>query len=373
MKQKFKIIFFIIILMLIGLTLFLFIPQKQKITPPPLTFETIEQPGFQLAAANPAFSPRDSQSVFVFQDKLWLIGGLNANNAIYKKQPLDKIADWCRYVFQGKKISNIDFYVNYNQADYFNDIWSSSDGINWTREGEAPWEPSRSVSIIKFNNKLLALNGFSPKEGAKNSIWSSLDGIHWEKQKNGLWEPREGQQVLVFNDKLWVFGGVNYKKNKTFNDIWSSSDGINWTREGEALWSPRWDHSMAVFNGKIFLTGGMDLKDNVFNDEWVSSDGLHWELITSNAVWLPRQGHSLLTASDKLWLIGRLPDPQNTNDQNDVWTSTDGKNWEKFNEAVPWEGREDFGSAVFQNKIWILAGMDSHYRWRNDIWSLDLR
>ncbi|HOS88221.1 MAG TPA: kelch repeat-containing protein, partial [Candidatus Pacearchaeota archaeon] len=143
--------------------------------------------------------------------------------------------------------------------------------------------------------------------------------------------------------------------------------------EGEALWSPRWDHSMAVFNGKIFLTGGMDLKDNVFNDEWVSSDGLHWELITSNAVWLPRQGHSLLTASDKLWLIGRLPDPQNTNDQNDVWTSTDGKNWEKFNEAVPWEGREDFGSAVFQNKIWILAGMDSHYRWRNDIWSLDLR
>ena len=361
-------IIFIIILALLTLALFCFWGGGKKITPPIKAEQNNEALSFKLATAHAGFEERDSQSVFVFQDKIWLIGGLNANDALYNKRGIDLIADWTRYVFQGKKISAADYFVNYNKAKYFKDIWSSADGINWTKEGEAPWPASRSVSIIKFQDQLFAINGFSLAEGEKNSIWTSLDGVNWKQQKSGPWEAREGQQVLIFRGKLWMFGGVNYEENKTFQDIWSSADGINWTKEGEAPWPSRWDQAMAVFNNKIFLTGGMDLKGNVFNDEWVTIDGINWELV-KNINWGARQGHSLLTANNQLWLLGKLTNPNSLN-ENDVWFSADGLRWEKFNEKIPWQGREDFGSVVFKNKIWIFAGMDSDYRWRNDVWYL---
>ena len=85
---------------------------------------------FKLATRHAGFEERDSQSAFVFQDKMWLIGGLNANDCVYNKRGIDLIADQYRHLFQGKQFDSLSFYVNYNQAKYFNDIWTSIDGIN---------------------------------------------------------------------------------------------------------------------------------------------------------------------------------------------------------------------------------------------------
>ena len=53
----------------------------------------------------------------VFKDKIWLIGG-----------------------FDGKR--------------YYNDVWNSTDGVNWTRVAEkTDWSP-RNTSVIVFKNKL---------------------------------------------------------------------------------------------------------------------------------------------------------------------------------------------------------------------------
>jgi hypothetical protein len=83
---------------------------------------------------------RDSQTEYVWNDRLFILGGLNANEA--KTGP-------------GR--------VVYEKALYFNDVWYTDDGENWVQAKEhAAFPPIRSASIISFKGKLWMLGGFSP-------------------------------------------------------------------------------------------------------------------------------------------------------------------------------------------------------------------
>jgi hypothetical protein len=296
--------------------------------------------------------PRDSGEAFVFKDKIWLIGGLNANTYVIRKN---------------KKI-----VVEYQKAPHFNDIWNTEDGIHWKKVlNKASWPPRRSMSVVFFKDKLWMLGGWSPSNGYQSDIWQSTDGIHWQKiVSKAPWPAREGQTVEVFKDKIWLIGGVNYNQRKVFNDVWYSEDGINWYEVKDIPWQPRWDHATEVFKDKLFLTGGMNLSSKVFKDVWVTEDGINWELINNDPPWQSRQGHALISYKDYLWIIGRLDDSENKG-KNDVWFSKDGLQWQKTKEDPRWLGREDFFSVVFKDKIWIFGGMDKNWRWRNDVWVSD--
>ena len=290
---------------------------------------------------------RDSAASVVFQNKIWIMGGLNGN-----------------------KNTDANHLVKYWEAPYFNDIWSTNDGKNWQLvKSASEWPPRRSMSVIKFNNKLLMFGGWSPINGYTSDVWQSNDGVVWKKIViNAPWRPREGQTAEVFQNKIWLIGGVNYDAQEVKNDVWYSEDGVNWREAtGSAPWPPRWDHATAVFNGKVFLAGGMNLTKETFNDVWSSSDGINWELMNGNAPWEKRQGHALLSFKNQLWILGRLNDAE-SGGTNDMWRSDNGKNWNKIDGNSPWTGREDFSALVFKDSIYIFAGMDADWRWRNDVW-----
>lgn len=292
------------------------------------------------------WEPRDSGEVFLFQNKMWLIGGLNGNSKVNNK------------------------VVEYWKAPHFNDIWNTEDGVNWKLvASSSSWAPRRSMSVAFFQNKLWMLGGWSPITGYTNDIWTSHDGVHWtEVIKHADFPAVEGQALITFKDKLWKIGGVNYEERQEKNEVWYSGDGITWTKVENIPWKPRWDHAVAAFKGKLFLTGGMNLAGETFNDVWASEDGRHWTMITDNAPWSPRQGHALLVYRGKLWLIGRLNDAE-SGGVNDSWFSDDGITWRKTWHNPRWTGREDFFSAVFKDKIWIFGGMDAGWQWRNDVWA----
>ncbi len=299
------------------------------------------------ATSSAEWQPRDSAASFVFQNKMWTMGGLNGN----------------------KKVSE-HHVIRYWEASHFNDIWSSGDGVRWQREKEhAKWPPRRSLSIVTFSDKLWMFGGWSPVNGYTNDIWQSDDGMNWTKSiSQAPWQPREGQTAEVFQGKIWLMGGVHYDKREVKNDIWYSDDGLAWHQATTTIpWSPRWDHATAVFNGKIFLTGGMNLSGETFKDIWSSSDGLHWELVTASPPWQERQGHSLVVFRDKLWILGRLNDSVNGS-VNDIWYSDDGMAWQKTNTDPPWSGREDHSALVFNKQIYIFGGMSADWQWKNDIW-----
>ncbi len=316
------------------------IPPPQHIIPSSLSWVA--------ATTTVRFSKRDSHAVYVFDNKLWLSGGLNSDN------------------------SKVNGVPNYEKAIYYNDIWNSTDGLTWNLVKEhAEFPVVRSHSVIFYKDALYMFGGYSPSDGLayKNGIWRSTDGITWKKVvAKPDYPEREGQKVIEFKDKLWLIGGVNYYGRKTFNDVWWSEDALHWhLATSSAAWHSRWDNDIGVLNGKLWLAGGMNFKGVGYSDEWSSEDGINWELVTPEAAWGERQGQEIVNYGGYMWLISGLHSASNEG-KGDAWYTKDGYDWKKAPDDYQWLGREDHGVIVFNDKIWVIGGMDSNWHWNNDIW-----
>lgn len=291
-----------------------------------------------------AWGARDSHTVFLFQNKMWILGGLNSTKFLPNGDP------------------------DYEKATYYNDVWNTEDGLNWTRVVEhANFPPIRSTSIFEVNGKLFMLGGYVPTDDIiyKNGLWTSLDGVEWKKENITLpFKEREGQQVIKFKNKYLLIGGVNYYTKERFNDVWQSSDGYNWSELASTTsWEPRWDFEVAEFNGKLWLTGGMTSVEKLFGDEWVTDDGAYWRLVYKDAPFGKRQGHGSVVSNGYMILIGGIS--QDNSKDGEVWATADGVNW--VGQKNTWIAREDVSAVVFKNKMFILGGMNYNYTWSNDV------
>ncbi len=180
----------------------------------------------------------------VFKDKIWLLGGFDGTT-------------------------------------YHNDIWSSADGVTWTRVVKnAAWSPRNIGTITVFNDKILIIGG-GTIDGTPNSnpdsdkeIWTSADGVTWSKVASDL-QKRAGGSPVVFDSKLWLVGA---NRDGSFaRSSLVSEDGISW-KEESAPWSPRGGAAAWVFDGKLYMTGGKySITENgqirfiYSNDVWVMS------------------------------------------------------------------------------------------------------
>lgn len=121
----------------------------------------------------------------------------------------------------------------------FNDVWSSTDGVTWTQkltDGHNGFSQRREHQVVVFDDgsgEQLWLAGGNDSKGRSNDIWSSSDGVQWT-QKTGAtdFSKRNGHQLLVFKasneteEKLWLIGGISDKGRS--NEVWRSSNGIDW-------------------------------------------------------------------------------------------------------------------------------------------------
>ncbi|MBI2100511.1 MAG: hypothetical protein HYT47_00600 [Candidatus Vogelbacteria bacterium] len=299
---------------------------------------------WQAATSTAPWPARDAAAALVWQDKLWLLGGVNGGDALANN-------------------------VKYWELSHYHDVWSSVDSVNWNQEtAAAAWPPRRSMSVVAWGDKLLLLAGWSPIGGYQSDIWLSPDGVNWAiATTSAAFPPREGQSVLVFKDQLWLLGGINFDKRLVYNDVWSSSDGLNWALVASSTpWSGRYDHAVEVFDNKLWLTGGL-AEGRANGEVWVSNDGQKWQLVTAKAPWGPRHGHALLNWRDRLWLVSGW-DTDKDEGVSDIWSTADGKNWLKPLSSSPWPGREDHAALIFRGELWLFAGMDAAWRWRNDVW-----
>lgn len=248
----------------------------------------------------------------------------------------------------------------------------SEDGFHWQKIVDTnTWPPMRSISIAKFKNKLWLQGGWSPIEGYVDGIWSSDDGIAWQRVATIPWEEREGQVLEDYEGKLYMMGGVNFDKRKTYNDVWVSDDGKAWSLvTPSAPWDSRYDHDSIVFHDKMYVLGGVKLGGVGSADVWTTSGtstGKVWEKVTDTAPWGPLHGHTAVLYKGLMWVIGgwkTIPDVGSE----EQWFTADGITWEKTTEDLPWAGREDHAAVTFRNRLWVWAGMDSDFRWHNDIW-----
>ena len=182
------------------------------------------------ATASAAWPPRLGAGGVAFKDKMWILGGV-------------------RQYFFGTK------------QDLLHDVWSSADGSHWelaTRD--APWAPRAYHAALAFNNKLWVMGGgnYLPDYLGYNDVWSSSDGVDWTKvTEKAPWSARIWFSAVVYKNRMWVLGGWSNQPSKNWNDVWYSSDGEKWKElKTEAVWSPRHEHSAYVFDNKIWIAAG---------------------------------------------------------------------------------------------------------------------
>jgi len=261
------------------------------------------------------------------------------------------------------------------------DVWSSADGKEWTLvEQEAPWKYSDLPMTLTFGNRMWFMGGWTngrlPGHGATNEVWLSTDGKSWDLATKAKWSPRIAATVVEFKGRMWVLGGTeNYyfgDEKSPQNDVWSSADGKEWTLETEgAGWSPRAYHQAAVLNDKIYVFGGGNYvpQYSALNDVWSSADGKTWERVTEHAEWSPRLWFSSVVYRDRMWVLGGWSNNPSKN-WGDVWYSRDGRDWQQLKSNVVWKERHEHSAYVFQDKLWIAGGHAQPLS--NEVWSLEL-
>ena len=137
----------------------------------------------------PPWSKRAFHTSLVFKDKIWIIGG------------------------------NLDGTAS-------NEVWNSADGITWTKvkaNNDKGFLPARAIhASVVFDNKLWVIGGSSNNK-MLNDVWSSSDGVNWTQEQSAPWSARRSHTAVVFDNKIWVIGGRDRNK-KSNNEVWAFGD-----------------------------------------------------------------------------------------------------------------------------------------------------
>lgn len=239
----------------------------------------------------------------------------------------------------------------------------------------ADFQPRDSAGEFVFQDHIWILGGwYTPQVPNPRDVWKSPDGKRWTcVTPEAPWEHSDLSVVLPYHDRMWLMGGRKLPGKENSNKVWCSTDGADWTLVGEAGWSPRVGASFTVFKDRIWVMAGTDnfYEDNeqtLHNDVWTTSDGREWTLEVEHAPW-PKRTHAQVTVFDhKLWLMGGgwwCPD---TVPMNDVWCSEDGVRWTQVMEHAPWEARMWFSLLVYRGHLWVLGGWNKTHGNFGDVW-----
>jgi len=231
-----------------------------------------------------------------------------------------------------------------------------------------------------------------------NDVWRSTDGVNWEEMTDAApWEARAGLSAASFKGRLWVLAGsknddvsIGGMDRKFFNDVWYSKDGSKWhAATMDAPWEARAGGVALVKGGWLYLLGGekgfIDPAD-YFNDVWRTKDGEHWELVTEHAGWSPRPGHKCAVLANHFVCMGGFGIPFNPMD---IWVSKNGADWKQVSDS-PWNAtspddiRYDFDMLTVKGGIgglkpsiftfggdretFILPPEVNFFRVENDVW-----
>jgi hypothetical protein len=250
-------------------------------------------------------------------------------------------------------------------------------GPDWVCVNEAaPWQARDSQGEVVYDGQMWIFGGwFTPHVPNPRDVWKSPDGENWTcTVEVAPWVHGDLPATMVYKDRMWLMGGRKLPGKENSNRVWSSTDGVEWILESESAgWCPRVGHAYAIFKDRMYVIGGTedfyeDNDETLKNDVWSSTDGKEWRLDTENAGWSKRRDPKVVVFDDKLWIMGGGHwNPENI-PRNDVWCSEDGVNWTQVTDAAPWRPRMWFSLAVYRDRMWVLGGWsraDGNY---NDVW-----
>ena len=176
------------------------------------------------------WSPRIAAALVEFKGEMWLLGGTE------------------NYYFGDDKSLK-------------NDVWHSPDGKNWKlATANAGWSPRAYHQAVVLDDKIYVMGGgnYVPSYHAKNDVWSSPDGVNWTRETEAApWPPRLWFPAVTYRDRMWVLGGWSNNPSTNWGDVWHSRNGKAWQQlKSPTTWKARHEHSAYVFQDKLWIAGG---------------------------------------------------------------------------------------------------------------------
>ncbi|HOW96844.1 MAG TPA: LamG domain-containing protein [Kiritimatiellia bacterium] len=207
----------------------------------------------------------------------------------------------CLWVMGGQELPQLVPGTPTN-AVFYNDVWRSTNGADWVRVlDHAPWSPRGMISgRAVLSNQLWLVGGGTyqtpnaPDRQYFNDVWSTADGSNWTCATPGSpWQARLYHRVGVYANRLWITGGA-YDQN--LNDVWFSADGASWLQLAGTPWPPRHAHSLYLTEAALWITAGSS------NDLFCMHDV--WRLDSTNAAAWPEPPPLAIDgpATNRMWL-----------------------------------------------------------------------
>jgi hypothetical protein len=214
-------------------------------------------------STKPAWGARENHKSLVYDDKLWIFGGVND--------------------YVNKTSSNS---WTSGEKDHY-DVWCSSDGRNWTRIWDGLPYSTFDAAFV-FNKKMwLKHNGV---------IINSTNGKNWNTVTKDAPDVEYFEKIITTKGKIWLLAGPG---------LLSSKDGKTWEIVSESPgWKKRFNFSAQSFDSNLWIMGGKDDENMYYNDYWASIKGKQWTMKGDTLGWKKRENHKSVVFNNRLWILG---------------------------------------------------------------------
>lgn len=240
----------------------------------------------------------------------------------------------------------------------------NASGTAWTASTAASWLGRRNFGAIAFQGKLFVMGGENSGGAAfLNDVWSTTDCVNWSQVVSAApWTKRRSMGLAVLGDTLYLIGGDGAA---IYNDVWSTPDGVNWTQVQSAMpMTARLGFGVAALNNGIFLAGGITAAGAEQQDVWFTPDGVVWTQMVAPAGFSPRYYFSMLAYQNKLWIFGGISLGVVLSN---VYSSPDGITW--TNTGTLPAARELMAATVYGNTMWFVGGLNAAIANTTTVWS----
>ncbi|MFO0952347.1 MAG: hypothetical protein U0835_14600 [Isosphaeraceae bacterium] len=187
------------------------------------------------------WGPRALHYTLTFRDRIWVIGG----------QTMPAFAP--------------------SPEVFHRDIWTTTNGRDWEQvKPKEPYWSARGMigGSVVHKDRIWILGGgtydtpTTPARRYYNDVWSSPDGVTWERHaEHAPWTARQYHDTAAFDGRLWVLEGFTGANR---NDVWYSDDGSNWYEVPATPWKPRHAASVFVHDGALWMVAGNNMKPDVW-------------------------------------------------------------------------------------------------------------
>jgi|GEM_PF-1322060 len=211
-------------------------------------------------------------------------------------------AAWSTRMNAGYLVFNNAMWIFAGQTSYNNsnsEVWESADGKNWTLATSSPgWSARHDPAFTVFNNRMWIMGGFqgtNPSNAVTlNDVWYSSDGINWvQATAHAPWAIRMSAIAFVYKEYMYVCGGgVGYSDTVNL-DIWRTNDGYDWEKVGDL---PCGMVGVCASQDSLYAVAAK-------GDIYASANAVSWKLLAPTSAF-PSGVGSVVAFKDKIWAIG---------------------------------------------------------------------